>query len=134
MSYYETMYIAHPALEAGRLKDLILSVEKTIKNVGGETLAFNIWGKKKLAYPINKEKYGVYILFQFHNDGSQNKGFNLSLEHNSNILAHLTTKINKEDILNDMPVLDEQLGLLNPKKDDSNQKDSVKIENKKENI
>ena len=52
MSYYETMYIVHPALEAGRLKDLILSVESTLKDFGGKTHTIEAWGKKKLAYPI----------------------------------------------------------------------------------
>ena len=79
MMYYETMYIVHPALEAGRLKDLILSVEKSLHTLGGETCAINVWGKKKLAYAINKEKYGMYILFQFKSDGSSNKEFNLGL-------------------------------------------------------
>ena len=114
MIFYETMYIVHPALEAGRLKDLILSIEKTLLSSGGITCAINVWGKKKLAYPINKEKYGMYILFQFQNIGSKNKEFNLSLEHNSNILAYLTTKINQDQIIEDLPNLDIQLGLLNP--------------------
>tara|TARA_B100001142_G_C14058888_1_gene548868 strand:+ start:102 stop:539 length:438 start_codon:yes stop_codon:yes gene_type:complete len=101
----------HPALESGRLKDLILSVEKSLHTLGGETCAINVWGKKKLAYAINKEKYGMYILFQFKNDGVSNKEFNLGLEHNSNVLAYLTTKIEEEGILVDLPELDEQLGL-----------------------
>ena len=129
MMYYETMYIVHPALEAGRLKDLILSVEKFMHNAGGETRAINVWGKKKLAYPINKEKYGMYILFQFKSDGSSNKEFNLGLEHNANVLAYLTTKIKEEGLLLDLPDLDNQLGLSAVKKEDTNQnnesKDSV---------
>ena len=120
MIYYETMYIVHPALEAGRLKDLILSVEKTMHNAGGETCAINVWGKKKLAYPINKEKYGMYILFQFKSDGSSNKEFNLGLEHNANVLAYLTTKIEEEGILSDLPDLDNQLGLSTVKNEDIN--------------
>jgi len=110
----------HPALEAGRLKDLILSVEKTMHNAGGETCAINVWGKKKLAYPINKEKYGMYILFQFKSDGSSNKEFNLGLEHNANVLAYLTTKIEEEGILSDLPDLDNQLGLSTVKNEDIN--------------
>ena len=120
MIYYETMYIVHPALEAGRLKDLILSVEKTMHNAGGETCAINVWGKKKLAYSINKEKYGMYILFQFKSDGSSNKEFNLGLEHNTNVLAYLTTKIEEEGILSDLPDLDNQLGLSTVKNEDIN--------------
>jgi len=144
MMYYETMYIVHPALEAGRLKDLILSVEKSMHNAGGETCAINIWGKKKLAYPINKEKYGMYILFQFKSDGSSNKEFNLGLEHNANVLAYLTTKIEEEGVLLDLPDLDNQLGLSNIKTEDTNKndesKDSVvskteeKNDNKKEDL
>ena len=111
MNYYETMYIVHPAIESGRLKDLILSVEKNMNNLGGETCAINVWGKKKLAYAINKEKYGMYILFQFKNDGKPNKDFNLGLDHNANILAYLTTKIDEGSVLNDLPDLDNQLGL-----------------------
>ena len=128
MLYYETMYIAHPALEGGRLKDLILSIEKSMNKLEGKTWTINVWGKKKLAYSINKEKYGVYILFQFQNKGSNNKAFNLELEHNPNVLAYLTTKINEDEILQDIPDLDTQLGLSKPssleKEEDNQAKDS----------
>ena len=126
MMYYETMYIVHPALEAGRLKDLILSVEKSMHNAGGETCAINVWGKKKLAYSINKEKYGMYILFQFKSDGSSNKEFNLGLEHNTNVLAYLTTKIESEGVLSDLPDLDNQLGLSTIKNEDTNKNNESK--------
>ncbi len=129
MINYETMYIVHPALESGRLKDLILSVEKSMHNLGGKTTAINVWGKKKLAYPINKERYGMYILFQFQNDGKSNKEFNLGLDHNSNILAYLTTKIDADSIISDLPNLDEQLGLSTSKNeenvDENNEKSNV---------
>ena len=124
MSYYETMYIVHPALEAGRLKDLILSVESTLKDFGGKTHTIEAWGKKKLAYPINKEKYGMYVLFQFEADGTKNKEFNTTLDHNTNVLAYLTTKIEKNDLIEDVKSIDSQLGLLN--KDESN---SAQVEN-----
>ena len=118
MAYYETMYIVHPALEAGRLKDLILSVESTLKELGGKTHNIEAWGKKKLAYPINKEKYGMYVLLQFEADGSKNKELNTTLDHNTNILAYLTTKIDKEQLLSDVASLDNQLGLTNDTQSD----------------
>ena len=134
MTYYETMYIAHPALESGRLKDLILSVEKSMHNLGGETCGINIWGKKKLAYVINKEKYGMYILFQFKSKGSSNKEFNLGLEHNANVLAYLTTKIDEENVLSDLPDLDNQLGLSNANDENTNKKNESKDSDKSEPI
>ena len=124
MSHYETMYIAHPALEGGRLKDLILSVEQSMNQLGGTTHIIDVWGKKKLAYPVNQEKYGIYILLQFENKGSSNKEFNLELEHNPNILAYLTTKIDQNKILTDIAHLDVQLGLVKPPSDEDSEKDS----------
>ena len=113
MVYYETMYIVHPALEAGRLKDLILSIESSLNDLGGKTKTIEVWGKKKLAYPINKEKYGMYVLLQFESDGSKNAEFNTTLDHNTNVLAYLTTKIDTDQLLSDVGSLDNQLGLLN---------------------
>ena len=70
MNYYETLYIVHPALESGRLKDIILSLEESLKNFGGKTLSIDLWGKKRLAYLIDKQKYGTYVQLQFTGDES----------------------------------------------------------------
>lgn len=140
MVHYETMYIVHPALEAGRLKDLILSIESSLHDLGGKTKTIEVWGKKKLAYPINKEKYGMYVLLQFESDGSKNKEFNTALDHNTNVLAYLTTKIDTEQLLSDVASLDNQLGLLNKnesegtasndsKKAEEDSSDSKEVEN-----
>ena len=39
MRLYETMYVVHPALESGRLDDIINEVEKTLTSCGGEKKA-----------------------------------------------------------------------------------------------
>ena len=70
-----------------------------MKNMGGKTLAFNVWGKKKLAYSINKEKYGTCIFLQFKiSDSGKLKELSSEFEHNPNILRYLNVKINEEDI------------------------------------
>ena len=109
MKFYETLYIVHPALESGRLKDIILDIESLLKNNGGDVVSTDIWGKKKLAYLIDKQKYGTYVLIQFKSDGSQNSQFNMNLEHNPNILRYLTTKIDESDIVAELDDIDAQL-------------------------
>jgi ribosomal protein S6 len=42
MNYYETLYIVHPSLESGRLKDIILSVEESLKKIRSSPLAIKI--------------------------------------------------------------------------------------------
>ena len=109
MNYYETLYIVHSALEAGRLKDIVLTVEKSLKENGGEVVATEIWGKKKLGYYIDKQKYGTYILIQFKSDGTKNNNFNIHMEQNPSILAYMTVKIENDGIREQTEDLDTQI-------------------------
>ena len=114
MNYYETLYIVHPALDSGRIKEMVLSVNKTLESMGGKPASLDVWGKKKLAYEIDKQKYGTYVLVQFTGNGSGNAKFNQELEHNPNILSYLTTRID-EGKLNEQTVdLDDQLSGSSP--------------------
>lgn len=99
MNYYETLYIVHPALDAGRLKDIITGVEYSLKKMGGDPLAVELWGKRKLAYFIDKQKYGTYVLLQYNGEGKCTGDFAVELEHNPNILAYLTTSIEKDKVI-----------------------------------
>ena len=109
MNYYETLYIVHSALEAGRLKDIVLTVEGFLKENGGEVIATEVWGKKKLGYFIDKQKYGTYILLQFKSDGTKNNNFNVEMEHNPSILAYMTVRIEEDGIHEQTEDLDTQI-------------------------
>ena len=109
MNYYETLYIIHPALESGRLKDIIMDVEGSLKKLGGGPLAIELWGKRKLAYFIDKQKYGTYVLVQYNGEGKCTRDFAVELEHNPNILAYLTTNINQDDVIEQEEDLETQI-------------------------
>jgi len=99
MNFYETMYIIHPALQAGRLEDMIDSVHKKIDSLDGKRLYSDNWGKKKMSYAIDKQKYGTYVLMQFSMDALNVKELSHEFEHNSNILRYLTNRIEETDVL-----------------------------------
>ena len=109
MNYYETLYIVHPALDGGRLKDIIMDVEDSLKKMGGDPLAVELWGKRKLAYFIDKQKYGTYVLVQYNGEGKCTNNFAVELEHNPNILAYLTTSIEKDKIIDQEEDLETQI-------------------------
>ena len=109
MNYYETLYIVHPSLEAGRLKDIIMGVEESLKKMGGAPLALELWGKRRLAYFIDKQKYGTYVLLHYNGEGKCTGEFAVELEHNPNILAYLTTCIEKENVIEQSEDLDTQI-------------------------
>ena len=99
MNFYETMYVVHPALQAGRLDDMIQIVDKKVKELKGKSLYCENWGKKKLAYQIDKQKYGTYVLIQFSLKGEMIGELKNEFEHNSNILRYLINKIEEDQVL-----------------------------------
>jgi small subunit ribosomal protein S6 len=109
MNYYETLYIVHPSLESGRLKDIILAIEEGLKKIGGSPLAMELWGKRKLAYFIDKQKYGTYVLLHYNGEGKCTRELAVELEQNPNILAYLTTSIEKENVLEQTEDLETQI-------------------------
>ena len=61
---YELLYVVHPDLD-GTTDKVNEKVAGFIKKVGGEVASVEDWGKRKLAYKINKNEFGVYVLVNF---------------------------------------------------------------------
>ena len=102
MKFYETTYIVHSALQEGRLNDITESINTFVKSAGGKILYSDNWGRKKLSYMIDKQKYGTYIYFQFKIlDNSHIKNLKIEFEHNTNILRSLIVKIDEVDVFDE---------------------------------
>jgi small subunit ribosomal protein S6 len=109
LNYYETLYIVHPALESGRLKDIILSLEESLEKLGGKTLSIDLLGKKRMAYLIDRQKYGTYVQHQFSGEGNCISSLRMELDHNPNVLSYLTTLIEKSDVTEQGDDIDTQI-------------------------
>ena len=62
MPLYETVFIARQDLGESQVKEITESNEKVIKDAGGKILKTANWGLRTLAYKINKNRRGHYIL------------------------------------------------------------------------
>ncbi|MFY9228320.1 MAG: 30S ribosomal protein S6 [Candidatus Microsaccharimonas sp.] len=60
MKEYELTVLIHPDLEAD-LETPLNKVRDIIKNAGGKIIREDNWGKKKLAYAIRREEFGIYV-------------------------------------------------------------------------
>ena len=63
MREYELTILIHPDLEVN-LDAPLEKVRSIIKNAGGEITKEDNWGKKKLAYRINREDFAVYVYME----------------------------------------------------------------------
>ena len=64
MNKYELMFIIDPTLEDDKKEAAIENVKSIIAEAG-EVSETDVWGLKKLAYPIQKKTEGYYVVMQF---------------------------------------------------------------------
>lgn len=63
MREYELTVLFQPDLEAN-LEPALQKVRDIITGNGGKVVSEDNWGKKKLAYRINREDFAVYVYFE----------------------------------------------------------------------
>lgn len=62
---YEATFIVNASLEDQDIDAVVSKVTAYIGNHGGEIQNMELWGKKRLAYPINKKFNGYYVHCNF---------------------------------------------------------------------
>ena len=62
---YESAVLINATLDDPQIEGLISKIKETIINLGGEIKEIENWGRKRLAYTINKSKIGYYVILRF---------------------------------------------------------------------
>ena len=62
MNQYEIAVLYHPDLEID-LEKASSKIEKIITDNGGKIAKTDNWGRRKLAYPIKKQEFAVYVFY-----------------------------------------------------------------------
>jgi len=70
LSKYETTFVVDSLQKSENKEHIVTKVENFIKNNGGKISEVEDWGKKRLAYEINRKQYGNY--YQIHFEGPGN--------------------------------------------------------------
>jgi small subunit ribosomal protein S6 len=70
LSKYETTFVIDSLQKSENKERILTKVENFIKNNGGEIGEVEDWGKKRLAYEINRKQYGNYYQIHFVGPGN----------------------------------------------------------------
>ncbi len=65
MKTYETLVIIDPDLEESEITKTVDSVQEIITTGGGNIIKVDTWGRRQLAYIIQKKREGYYVLIYF---------------------------------------------------------------------
>ena len=61
MRSYQSVLILKPDIDESRADEAIEKIGEFIKSNGGACLKIEKWGKKRLAYRIRKNRFGIYL-------------------------------------------------------------------------
>ena len=137
MSFYETLYIVDPNLENNSLEKTMSEIGTELEKTKSKIINHRVWGKKRLAYPIERQKYGSYILIQFES-GDQEKmvDYDTWMRLNNSVLRHMTVLLDQKPELyveEIKPKIENSEGEYEKEESsNSNDTESVEIESEKE--
>ena len=96
MTNYEVMFIVKATLDDATLSKTTNEIQKILTDSNAKVIEFKDMGRKKLAYPINKEVSGFYYLITAEAGKEEIREFDRKLRINENILRHLILKKESE--------------------------------------
>lgn len=92
---YESVAIINATLEDDQIESTISRMQETITTHGGEMLDLDKWGRKRLAYPINKAKSGYYVIFRFNASTDLIATLERNYRLDENVIRYLTIQLDK---------------------------------------
>jgi len=87
------MFILAPDLEEEAVTTATERVRTYVTARGGELRSLEPWGRRRLAYPIEKYREGSYHLAHFKLDPDQAIELDRSLKLNEQVIRHMITKL-----------------------------------------
>jgi small subunit ribosomal protein S6 len=96
MRTYENLFIVKPDVPDEEVDQFIEQMRSVVSNAGGTVDKVDKWGKRRLAYRVDKYREGAYVLFQFTSGASGTvKEFERRLRVADNVLKYLTVRIDE---------------------------------------
>jgi len=110
MRTYEVLFILSPQVQEEEATALVDELKRVAAGTGAKLTNEEAWGRRRLAYPIQKFNEGNYHLFVFESDGSLAE-LDRRMKNSDRILRHMIVRTDLEHKRAD------KLAKKNPKKE-----------------
>jgi small subunit ribosomal protein S6 len=89
---YELTFIIASEVGDEQVPTIMERVSQLVTSTGGQVVSTNLWGKRRLAYPIKKSREGTYVVMQLQLQPQAVSDLGRSLRLNEDIIRHLLIK------------------------------------------
>jgi len=91
---YETLFIVHPE-QGGKVKEFIDRFKKIIEGLDGTVSQVDEWGLRDLAYRIQKQVKGNYVLVQYQSSARAVEELERNMKLSDGVLRFLTVRVDE---------------------------------------
>lgn len=92
MNPYETLLMFDPELPEERTSEIVDRMRQLVEKAGGTWLTHDVWGRRKLAYEIDRKGEGVYHLVTFDADPATLNELERVLRITDGVMRHLAVR------------------------------------------
>ncbi|MBI2872347.1 MAG: 30S ribosomal protein S6 [Chloroflexi bacterium] len=90
---YELVAVLKPDMDDERVGAALERVKSFVSDRGGSVDGEELWGRRKLAYPIQKQNEGIYFLTRFTLEPPHAKELERSLNLSEEVMRHLIVRL-----------------------------------------
>lgn len=92
---HETLFIIHPD-HGGKVREFVDRFKKIVEDSGGTPSQVEEWGLRDLAYRIEKQTRGYYVILRHHSSGRAVEELERTMKLSDGVLRYLTVRVDKE--------------------------------------
>lgn len=95
---YETTYIISPELGPDDFSAVIEKFNEILRNEGAQVTSQEVWGFRKLAYPIRKKNTGYFVYSEFTAPPTAVEVLEREFSYDERMMRYLTVKLDKHAV------------------------------------
>jgi small subunit ribosomal protein S6 len=93
MRKYELVCLIQPDLDEAAFNGVLDRVKGWVTESGGSVDKVDVWGKRKLAYTIRKQRESNYVLFNLSLETTAVSGLEQNLRYTETVMRHMMTLV-----------------------------------------
>ncbi|MCR9074141.1 MAG: 30S ribosomal protein S6 [Alphaproteobacteria bacterium] len=95
MPYYESVFIARQDVSSTQVEQLTDQFAEVVAGLGGEVKKREYWGLRNLAYKVNKNRKGHYVLFNLDAPSDAVTEMERLMRLNEDVLRYMTIRVDE---------------------------------------
>jgi small subunit ribosomal protein S6 len=99
MREYESIFVLDPGADEAQVDAELDKIREFLSSQNSEVTEIQKWGRRKMAYEVNKNKEGVYTLIRFNSEPQVPTELNRRYRLNENMLRYLTVLYEKPPVV-----------------------------------